>query len=134
MKYLGITEEVTTCGCCGRRGLKRTVALDFEDGTGHTYYGTACAARALNTTPANVERRALEAQAAQDTQNARLLGYVIAVTFRNPDDMNAGTFGQLRRDYQRNHGPLGARRLEAAIVAVITGSMPTVSDALKATA
>jgi len=45
MVKLGITDEVTTCECCGKSNLKRTVALD--NGGGVVYYGTSCAARAL---------------------------------------------------------------------------------------
>lgn len=34
MKYkvLGIGDDVTECGCCGRQGLKRTVALEYLSG------------------------------------------------------------------------------------------------------
>src|SRR6185369_5700834 len=31
-KFLGTTDEVTTCECCGRSNLKGTVALELEDG------------------------------------------------------------------------------------------------------
>ena len=45
MKLLGVTDERTTCDCCGKKHLKRTVALQSE--TGVVYYGVNCAARAL---------------------------------------------------------------------------------------
>lgn len=45
MKVLGITDTVTTCDCCGKKNLKRTVVLDTE--TGVLYYGTSCAAKAM---------------------------------------------------------------------------------------
>ncbi len=45
MKLLGVTDERTTCDCCGKTHLKRTVALGTE--TGIVYYGVNCAARAL---------------------------------------------------------------------------------------
>lgn len=44
---LGISEEVTTCDCCGRHGLKRTVALKTDEGV--VYYGCDCAAKAYNS-------------------------------------------------------------------------------------
>ena len=47
VKILGITDEVTTCGCCGRNGLKKTIALEIGESTVPTYYGTQCAAKAL---------------------------------------------------------------------------------------
>jgi len=45
-QIIGISDEVTTCDCCGRTGLKRTVHLHLED-DGDIYYGTTCAARAF---------------------------------------------------------------------------------------
>lgn len=45
-KILGITDERTTCECCGKEGLKRTVAIEFASEI--KYYGTTCAAKALN--------------------------------------------------------------------------------------
>jgi hypothetical protein len=45
VKILGITDEVTTCGCCGRNGLKKTIALEIDEVL--THYGTQCAANSL---------------------------------------------------------------------------------------
>lgn len=46
MKILGINDEVTTCECCGRTNLKRTVILESET-IGIVRYGTDCAAAAV---------------------------------------------------------------------------------------
>jgi hypothetical protein len=46
IKFLGTSDETTVCGCCGKRSLKRTVALDI-DGT-VVYYGSDCAAKAMS--------------------------------------------------------------------------------------
>ena len=54
LKFLGTTDTVVTCECCGRTNLKKTVALD--DGFGVRYYGTACAARALGKTTKAVKK------------------------------------------------------------------------------
>jgi hypothetical protein len=43
---IGTTEEVTTCGCCGKSGLKKTVVIEV-DGTEILYYGTVCASYAM---------------------------------------------------------------------------------------
>jgi tRNA A37 threonylcarbamoyladenosine modification protein TsaB len=43
MKVLGITDEVTSCSCCGKTGLKCTVAIDA--GGEVVYYGRTCATR-----------------------------------------------------------------------------------------
>lgn len=45
-KILGITDERTTCECCGKANLKRTVAIEFTSEI--KFYGTTCAAKALN--------------------------------------------------------------------------------------
>lgn len=45
-KLLGINDDVTTCECCGRAGLKCTVALESET-TGIVHYGRDCAGKAL---------------------------------------------------------------------------------------
>ena len=44
--YLGTSDDVTTCECCGKPDLKSTVALSV-DGGDPVYYGSDCAARAL---------------------------------------------------------------------------------------
>ena len=41
---LQITDDVTTCDCCGRSGLKRTVLMRLDDES-LVNYGTTCAAR-----------------------------------------------------------------------------------------
>lgn len=41
--FLGITDEVTACDCCGRSNLKSTVAFDVAGEIVH--YGSTCAAR-----------------------------------------------------------------------------------------
>lgn len=46
-KILGINDDVTTCECCGRTGLKKTVVLDIE-GVGIVHYGSDCAATKLH--------------------------------------------------------------------------------------
>lgn len=45
-KYMGTSDEITTCECCGKKHLKRTIALLHEDGT-IVYYGSNCAAKTL---------------------------------------------------------------------------------------
>lgn len=44
-KILGITNDVTTCDCCGKTNLKKTVVLGGDEGT--VFYGTQCAALTL---------------------------------------------------------------------------------------
>lgn len=46
-RILGINDEVTTCECCGRTGLKCTVVL--TDGEQEVRFGRDCAARATTS-------------------------------------------------------------------------------------
>lgn len=46
VKFLGNSDDVTTCECCGRTNLKSTVALSINDAEA-VYFGVTCAARAL---------------------------------------------------------------------------------------
>lgn len=57
-KILGITNDVTTCECCGRADLKATVIIGNEDGTVHGYYGRDCARAYVRGTGAQIERSA----------------------------------------------------------------------------
>jgi hypothetical protein len=45
-KVVGIVDEVTTCECCGKSDLKKTVALMDEEGNVQ-YFGTICAGKKL---------------------------------------------------------------------------------------
>jgi len=45
MKVLGITDEITVCDCCGKKGLKCTVVLGRDGETVH--FGRNCAGAAL---------------------------------------------------------------------------------------
>ncbi|MEU7967320.1 hypothetical protein AB0D09_28235 [Streptomyces sp. NPDC049097] len=77
-KIKGIVDDFDECGCCGRRGLKRSVALmpldadGNEDGTVEdvAYYGTSCAAAALGWTQGKVADTARAAQAERDQRDA----------------------------------------------------------------
>lgn len=46
MRFLGNTDEQTTCDCCGKQNLKSTVAIETDAGE-TVFYGVVCAARAL---------------------------------------------------------------------------------------
>jgi hypothetical protein len=46
-KVVAITDERTTCECCGRTNLRRTVGLRPVDGGEVVFYGTTCAAYAM---------------------------------------------------------------------------------------
>jgi hypothetical protein len=53
LRILGVTDERTDCECCGKSGLKCTVALEHMDGDGNgtgevVYYGRDCASRVVH--------------------------------------------------------------------------------------
>lgn len=62
--YAGITDEVLTCGCCGR-AVQKTVILLNEEGE-KNWYGTACAAKLLGQTSRSVVKAATVARNAAD--------------------------------------------------------------------
>lgn len=47
VKFIGVTDSVTACGCCGKSPLKKTVCLEIDGD--ELYFGTTCAGRALGT-------------------------------------------------------------------------------------
>lgn len=59
-KVLGINNEVTTCDCCGRSNLKKTVVIGDE--CGERRYGVVCAARFLGRKPADIRGAAVGAE------------------------------------------------------------------------
>lgn len=46
VQFLGTSDEVLECECCGRKNLKSTVAISFDGGDA-VYFGVVCAAKAL---------------------------------------------------------------------------------------
>ncbi len=69
-KFLGTTDEVTTCDCCGRKDLKSTVALELADHADPVYYGVTCAAHALKIDTKTVRAGARAADRAKEDRAA----------------------------------------------------------------
>lgn len=70
-KFLGTTDDVTTCDCCGRKGLKSTVALELAEATDPVYYGVTCAAKALRMPAREVKASASHADRERAEQERR---------------------------------------------------------------
>lgn len=91
--FLGITDDHTTCECCGRSGLKRTIAIAELDADGNrgeaVYYGSTCAALALRTSSERVLKIATAAQAAAERAAANRARY--AATFERIERALLGT-------------------------------------------
>lgn len=71
-KILGITEDRTECDCCGKTDLKRTVAIEHEDGR-IGYYGTSCAAKILKWDAATVTKTARTAEKQRHIERERFI-------------------------------------------------------------
>ena len=50
MQLLGITDEITTCDCCGKSKLKKTFVIKDDNGN-INYYGSTCYARIMGIKP-----------------------------------------------------------------------------------
>lgn len=44
-QVLEVTDTVNACDCCGRNGLKRTVAIQDNESNDVKYFGTTCATK-----------------------------------------------------------------------------------------
>ena len=55
MKALYIDDTVDTCDCCGKTDLKKTVAMQLDDG-GIVHYGSVCAGRNSGKTASMIKR------------------------------------------------------------------------------
>jgi len=64
-KFLGTTDERTSCDCCGRTELKRTVVLQLRDDAEPVYFGVVCASRRLAMPAKQVRSNAAAADKAK---------------------------------------------------------------------
>lgn len=74
MKVLGINDDVTTCECCGKTGLKCTVVLE-RDGGGEVHYGRQCAAKALCGNKKSASVNGVDSLARSITYARKWLGF-----------------------------------------------------------
>lgn len=63
--FLGTSDEVNACDCCGRADLKSTVAIEDEHGA-TLYFGTVCAARALKLPAKEIKAETRKADDAKE--------------------------------------------------------------------
>lgn len=57
-RVVGISDEITTCEACGKANLKRTVAIEVNEGEAVVYMGTDCASRATGRKASRLEQAA----------------------------------------------------------------------------
>lgn len=102
-KFLGITDEITGCDCCGKTNLKRTVVLDIDGEVVH--YGCDCASKALYGSKKKAAVVLENATAVQVARNWIAKGYSLEVVARGiwnrfgysvevkSDGLHIGSFG-----------------------------------------
>lgn len=59
-KTLAIVDDVDTCDCCGKSGLKLTIAMERDDGE-VLYFGSVCATRHAGRDSKTINREAADA-------------------------------------------------------------------------
>lgn len=105
MKIIGHSDTFTTCDCCGRKNLKKTIVLDNEGAI--LYYGTSCASIALygykdSSVNTKVRKQAAEAQFITDRTTAQN-NQRVADAKEALARMNAGAFWQTDPLLKRFH-------------------------------
>lgn len=60
--FVGTTDDVTTCDCCGRSDLKGTIVLRPADGGDEVFFGSVCGAKAQSWTVKDFNVAARSAQ------------------------------------------------------------------------
>lgn len=78
VELLHTTADVTTCDCCGRDGLKRTVKIAVDGKV--RYFGTGCAARTYAAQWATEAELVKAAKAADKAQAAAGLAAQVQAT------------------------------------------------------
>jgi hypothetical protein len=82
-KVLGTTQDITSCDCCGRINLNKTVALEIEGVL--KFMGTTCAANAVEANKVDVARLANHA----DTERKQEFANFMSKVMENHDAMIA---------------------------------------------
>jgi hypothetical protein len=103
----GTTQDYTTCDCCGRDNLKKTVILiPHSNGESHSdaevYFGVDCAARALGKSESGTRNKAENIERARQQrvcENTK--GFTASVLFRVRDIMNNGYCTEMNIDRVR---------------------------------
>ena len=103
MKALYITDEIDTCNCCGRTGLKATVAMQLSDG-GILHYGRTCAARNSSKTHKQIRQEIFNEQARKEQRAAQLAHHLEAWNAYQSNDLGNICLRVQRRNYHQTGG------------------------------
>ncbi len=106
--FLGTSDEVNECECCGRKALKATVALSI-DGSDPIHFGCVCAARALGKSAKEIRASSMAAQRAKEAaereardkaqreEQARWEGFLAAMTGLRDWDGRVNVAGAIQK-------------------------------------
>jgi hypothetical protein len=103
MKALYITDEVTTCECCGRSELKATVAMQLSDG-GILFYGRTCAARNSGKTSKQIRQEVFAEEARQQRRQEKMAANAKALAAWQANNLNCPVLEVQRRNYHQTGG------------------------------
>jgi hypothetical protein len=98
-KVLGTNDETTTCECCGRTDLKKTVVL--SNGDHEVRYGTECAARLLKVSKNDVAKSVRAADRERVQSEIRESARRDWEESQRYDGWLLATFGDTRSDMTR---------------------------------
>ena len=117
--FIGTTDTVTVCDCCGRANLKGTVVLQADDDFVH--FGSTCGARALGMTVKEFDGGAKSADKAAKAATAKRLQAISSAVAAHPDVVAA--MWTVDRLNPANAGKSFAERWAMANVAGITAQV-----------
>jgi hypothetical protein len=83
--FVGTTDDVTTCDCCGRSDLKGTVVLRPADGGDEVFFGSVCGARAQGWTVKEFNSAAKTAQKARERAARERRNKIAWMVQQHPD-------------------------------------------------
>lgn len=89
-RLLGITDEVTTCDCCGKTNLKRTLAISLDGESDAVHFGSTCGAQALAGRGYKLKGPQLERRAEKLAYEVRMRDRYVAALEQVEAKMKAG--------------------------------------------
>jgi len=112
VKVLGITDERTECECCGKTGLKRTVALEFDNDT--RFFGVDCAAMTIYGRKSSANARKVTIAAENHTREQERIAKVKIARIRT--SLNEALYTYIGTRRQMEHRAAYSRDSEHVVV------------------
>lgn len=103
MKALYLDDSVTTCDCCGRTGLKATVAM-LKDCGGIVHYGRTCASRNSGKDSKQIRKEMHEEEARKQNLQRFMAANAKALESWENEDLGCPALQVQRRNYHQTGG------------------------------